>query len=207
MSSVKLPFFSSITSSFLSGLTIVFGTVVFLSCPDRIVGSALFSFALMTIICRGLLLYTGKIGYVRTFGVKNILVTLLGNLIGTFVGGVLISFTRIKGTLLMEGVQQKAQTLVNVKLSDNLLSVFILACCCGVMMFLAVDNYAKSKSWLFVVLPIMVFILCGFEHCIANAAYITLAGAWSLQAALYLGVMITGNAVGSWIYLLQPEKE
>ena len=207
MSSVKLPFFSSITSSFLSGLTIVFGTVVFLSCPDRIVGSALFSFALMTIICRGLLLYTGKIGYVRTFGVKNILVTLLGNLIGTFVGGVLISFTRIKGTLLMEGVQQKAQTLVNVKLSDNLLSVFILACCCGVMMFLAVDNYAKSKSWLFVVLPIMVFILCGFEHCIANAAYITLAGAWSLQAALYLSVMIAGNAVGSWIYLLQPEKE
>lgn len=207
MSSVKLPFFSSITSSFLSGLTIVFGTVVFLSCSDRIVGSALFSFALMTIICRGLLLYTGKIGYIRTFGVKNILVTLLGNLIGTFVGGVLISFTRIKGTPLMEGIQQKAQTLVNVKLSDDLLSVFILACCCGVMMFLAVDNYAKSKSWLFVVLPIMVFILCGFEHCIANAAYITLAGAWSLQAVLYLGVMIAGNAVGSWIYLLQPEKE
>ena len=44
-----------------------------------------------------------------------------------------------------------------------------------------------------------VFILCGFEHCVANMYYFTMGGAWSGRAILYLLVMTLGNAVGGVI--------
>ena len=42
----------------------------------------------------------------------------------------------------------------------------------------------------------MVFILSGFEHCIANMFYFTLAEVWSVKALGYLAVMTAGNAAG-----------
>ena len=66
-------------------------------------------------------------------------------------------------------------------------------------MYLAVDSYRKSKSWLFVVMPIVVFILSGLEHSIANMFYLTLAGAWGIDALRITLLALVGNAVGSWL--------
>ena len=41
-----------------------------------------------------------------------------------------------------------------------------------------------------------VFILCGFEHCVANMFYFTVGRAWSGKAVLYLLIMTAGNAAG-----------
>ncbi|MBE6996248.1 MAG: formate/nitrite transporter family protein, partial [Ruminococcaceae bacterium] len=41
-----------------------------------------------------------------------------------------------------------------------------------------------------------VFILCGFEHCVANMFYFSVANVWSAKTVLYLLVMSVGNAVG-----------
>ena len=43
------------------------------------------------------------------------------------------------------------------------------------------------------------FILCGFEHCIANMFYFSLAGMWSGKALLYILIMTLGNAVGDMV--------
>ena len=43
----------------------------------------------------------------------------------------------------------------------------------------------------------MVFILSGFEHCVANMFYFSVANAWSLTAVGYLLVMTVGNLVGA----------
>lgn len=80
------------------------------------------------------------------------------------------------------------------------------------MMYLAVDNYRKSQSWLFVIFPIVIFILSGFEHSIANMFYLTLADEWGLEALRLTAMGIVGNAVGSWMvnagnFLLKEKVE
>lgn len=188
----------------LAGVMICFGCIVFMMCEMKIVGATLFSFGLLTIVCRELWLYTGKIGYLRQVGLRRILLTISGNLVGSYILGSLVGMTRYADKL-----HSVAQGLVDAKMGDSLWSIFILSIACGVMMYLAVDSYRRSKSWLFVILPVVIFIMSGFEHSIANMGYYTIAGAWSLKAFGYIAVMAVGNGVGSTImnvttYKLNP---
>ena len=91
----------------------------------------------------------------------------------------------------------------DVKLSDGYLSIFILAMMCGMIMFIAVNNYKKENSdigkYLAIIMGVMAFILCGFEHCVANMFYFSVAGVWNFKVLLELLVMILGNSLGSII--------
>ena len=143
----------------LAGIMIGFGGIVFLMCANRLAGAFLFSFGLLTIICQGFALYTGRVGYFRSYGWAEMAATLAGNFVGTYLAARAFSLTR-----------------------HTSMSVFVLAVGCGAMMFLAVDSYRRSQSWLFVILPIVIFILSGFEHSIANMFYLSLADAWDWDA-------------------------
>ena len=79
-------------------------------------------------------------------------------------------------------------------------SIFVLSMFCGVLMYLAIDNYNKSKNIVFIIAPVMIFILSGFEHSIANMFYFNLASAWSVKSAGYLILMIIGNGVGAKLF-------
>lgn len=187
----------------MSGIMIGFGGVVFLMCENRVVGSVLFSFGLLTIVCQGFALYTGRVGYFRQYGWAQMAATLAGNFVGTFIMAKLFALTRLP-------IGEAVQGIVATKLADSSLSVFVLAVGCGAMMYLAVDNYRKSKSWLFVIMPIVIFILSGFEHSIANMFYLSLAGAWGWEAIRITILAILGNALGSWMvnatnFLLKEE--
>ena len=48
----------------------------------------------------------------------------------------------------------------------------------------------------------MVFILCGYEHCVADMFYFTVGGAWSGRAVAALLVITLGNAVGGVFFPL-----
>lgn len=187
----------------MSGIMIGFGGVVFLMCENRVVGSLLFSFGLLTIVCQGFALYTGRVGYFRQYGWAQMAATLAGNFVGTFIMAKLFALTRLP-------IGEAVQGIVATKLADSTLSLFVLAVGCGAMMYLAVDNYRKSKSWLFVIMPIVIFILSGFEHSIANMFYLSLAGAWGWEAIRITIIAILGNALGSWMvnatnFLLKEE--
>ena len=174
----------------LAGLMIGFGGVIYLMCPNKMVGAVLFSFGLLTIICQGFALYTGRIGYFRQYGLVSILTTIVGNFVGT--GLVALGFRLTRHSVDIASV-------VAPKLADSSLSIFLLSIGCGAMMYLAVDSYRKSKSWLFIIFPIVIFILSGFEHSIANMFYLTLTDAWGLEALRLTVIGILGNAVGSWM--------
>ena len=182
--------YNTFVLSIMSGLMIGFGGIVFLMCTNRIVGATLFSFGLLTIICQGFALYTGRIGYFRTYGALSLLITIAGNFVGTFIMAKAFQLTRHTVDIA---------TVVTPKLQDSSLSVFLLSIGCGAMMYLAVDSYRKSKSWLFVILPIIIFILSGLEHSIANMFYISLAAAWGWDALRITLIALVGNGVGSWI--------
>ena len=190
--------------SILAGIMIAIGTTVYLSLENKIVGSFLFSIGLFIILTKELNLYTGKVGYIFNNNlsyIKEVLITLIGNFIGTFSVSSVLKFTRISNNITLE-----AQKLCIIKLNDNVLSVFILSILCGILMYLAVNGYKESKSdfpkYAGVFLCVSVFILSGFEHCVANMCYFTLANMWSLKTFAYLGIMILGNGLGSTLFPL-----
>lgn len=187
--------------SVLAGIMIGIGGTIYLSIDNKIVGASLFGIGLFMIVIYGFNLYTGKIGYlVDNFNfkyIKMLVITLIGNFIGTFFVGYILKFTRIYSL-----IHDKAKLLVNVKLDDSLISILILAFFCGILMYLAVNTYKENKDiskYLGVFLGVIVFILCGFEHCIANMYYFSVANIWNLNTLLYLLIMILGNSLGGML--------
>ena len=190
--------------SILAGIMIGIGATVYLSLENKIVGSLSFSIGLFIILTKELNLFTGKIGYIFNNGlsyVKEVVITLIGNFLGTFLVGSVLRCSRISNV-----IAQESEQICTIKLNDNLVSIFILSIFCGILMYLAVNGYKESKDnfakYAGVFLGVSVFILCGFEHCIANMYYFTIAGMWTLKTIGYLGIMILGNSIGGTFFPL-----
>lgn len=180
---------------------IAIGGTVFLSIENKVIGASLFSIGLFGVLIYNLNLYTGKIGYLITnFNlkyIKELIITLIGNFIGACSVGFILRYTRI-----YDKIYEKSLMLVNTKLNDNILSIFILSIFCGLLMYYAVNGFKKQTDfgkYLVVYLGVAVFILCGFEHCIANMYYFSVADIWSLKTLGYTGIMVLGNSIGSFI--------
>ncbi len=195
----------------LSGVMIGVGGIVSQSCDNRYLGAFLFSLGLFCIIHLRYGLYTGKVGYILDRDLPYLgetFFTLLSNAVGVALTAGLIHLTRFATDTPVSGLDvtlmERAESCMNAKLNDSLLSSFILAIFCGLMMFSAVEGCRKCTenkndvAGLFVVvMPIMVFILCGFNHCVADMFYYFLAGCpLPSKALLYFPVAILGNLVG-----------
>ena len=73
------------------------------------------------------------------------------------------------------------------------------------MIYVGVESYLANPhelgKYLGMVLGVVVFILCGFEHCVADMFYFAMGG-WSLRALVCLVVITLGNALGGVIFPL-----
>lgn len=198
----------------MTGFAIGIGGSVYLSCDNKYMGAFLFGTGLFVILSFGFNLFTGKVGYAvenKPSYIIDLILIWLGNLTGTAIMGGMILCTRIAS------IGEKAAEICSVKFNDNLLSIFILAIFCGMLMFIAADGFKKIENpvgkMLAVFLPVMAFILSGYEHCIANMFYFTIAKVWSANTVLYLLVMTMGNAVGGMFipfvkkFFIQPEPQ
>ena len=190
----------SFLNSVLGGVCIGIGGVVFLSCDSKIAGALFFCLGLFTICTFGFNLFTGKVGYIFDNPLPYtgfVLSVWLGNLVGTGLVGYAVRATRIVS------IADKAAALCRTKLDDSLLSIFILSVFCNILMFIAVDGFKNNPhelgKYLGIFLGVSVFILAGFEHCVANMFYFSVANVWSGKAALYMLVMTVGNACGGVI--------
>ncbi len=196
-------YFNHLVKGVYAGVMIGIAGCVYLSVENHIVGSLLFALGLLTICMYGMNLYTGKVGYVLINKPKyliELLLTLVGNFIGTFIVGKLMLVTRFKS------IGEVAKKVANIKLNDNLISIFILSFFCGILMYIAVNNHKKISGeigkYIGIFLCIMVFILCGFEHSIANMFYFSAASLWSFKTLLYVLVMVLGNSAGSIFFAI-----
>ena len=194
-------------SAFLAGICISIGGTVYLSMENKVMGAFLFTIGLFVICTNGLHLFTGKICYVFENGkdyMKSIPVIWLGNLAGTLGSASVLCMTRIGGA-----ITEKAVSICQVKLSDSVGSIFILSFFCNILIYIAVDGFKNAPhevgKYLALFFGVVVFILCGFEHCVANMFYISAAGAWSAHAFYYLLVMTVGNGLGG-IFFPQIKK-
>lgn len=196
---------TTLKKSIIGGFLIGFGGTVYLNMDNKIVAAFLFGLGLFTIINFELNLYTGKIGSLSKENWKEILLTLIGNFIGTNLFAFLVLQTRLAGKL-----KEVVAPAVELKLSDNLLSTFILAIFCGILMSIAVGTFKKLPNilgTLAVFLCVAVFILAGFEHCVANMFFFALSSS-PADYLLTLLVAIAGNSLGGIaFYRLTKIKE
>ena len=178
-----------ITKSILAGLLISLAGIAYLNCPDKIVGSLLFSLGLISVILLEANLFTGKIGYVNSK--RSILDSLL-----------ILVFNLVAATIV--GLIYRCGSDAAASIADLKLSIFseawwltgLKSIGCGAAIYLAVEGYKKSKSLIPVILGVMKFILAGWNHCIADCFYMA-AGSSSALAIPYLLLVIVGNSIGS----------
>lgn len=185
-------------SAVLAGICISIGGTVFLSLESKVIGAFLFTIGLFVICTNGLHLFTGKICYIFENGkdyLRTIPVIWLGNLVGTFCSAVVLCMTRIGSA-----ITEKAASICQIKLNDSVGSILVLSFFCNILIYIAVDGFKNNPhevgKYLALFFGVVVFILCGFEHCVANMFYISVAKAWSARAFYYLLIMTVGNGLG-----------
>ena len=186
----------------LAGMSIAIGGLVFLSVDDRVIGSALFTVGLFTVCTMGLNLFTGKVCYVlqnnRDYALALPIIW-IGNLAGTGLIALFASLTRNAPALA-----EKAAGMCQTKLNDNLISLFCLGILCNILIYIGVEGFKNIPheigKYLALLFGVMVFILCGTEHCVADMFYFWIAGAWSARAVVCILIITLGNAVGGVIF-------
>ena len=154
------------------------------------VGAILFSIGLFTVFTFRLDLYTGKVGYAvenKPSYLVDLVVIILGNFVGALIIGQMIPMPEAAEVLI-----------VDAKLGGDIdwWRVFCKGVFCGMLMFIAADYYKTQKKYLATFVCVPVFILAGFEHSIADMFYFCASGTFTLDAFLFILVVIVGNAVG-----------
>ena len=106
-------------------------------------------------------------------------------------------------------MHENALNAMHTKMNDGFLSRLILGFFCGLLMFIAVDNGNRCKeenrdmSFIFgTVLPVMVFIFCGFNHSVADCFYFFAAvdsPEMIFSGIIYLLTVVIGNALGGML--------
>lgn len=191
-----------------AGIAIGISGLMYLSVSNKIIASLLFTTGLMTVITQGLNLYTGKIGYLvkvkeKKAYSKDLVIIWLGNFLGAWIVAEAYRLTRFS-----QGIMGRAVEVSMPKSEDGFLSILILAILCGVLMYIAVEGYSVTKSPIIIFLCISVFILSGFEHCVANMFFFSMAGMLSGKILLSIVVMTIGNSLGAMIIpLIQDIRE
>lgn len=173
--------------SYLAGVLIGLGVIINLQAGNPILGALLFSFGLLTIIEMQLFLYTGKIGFV-TADIKTRLpmaiLMLIFNCIGIAATVGLYAF----GNQNFVGIISAAAV---TKFAKPALTLFINACFCGALIHFAV----KNKITILTIFAVMIFILIGAEHCIADFPYL-LFNLSPINILKFITI-IFGNSIGA----------
>ena len=187
----------TIVQSILAGLCIAIGGMVYLSLDNKVLGALFFVVGIFIICTFGFDLFTGKVCYALENGKPyNLRLPLiwLGNFAGALLGGSLIHLTSISS------IAAKAVQITQGKLEGGYGSVFILSILCNLLVYVAVEGFQNNPhelgKYLSLFFGVTVFILSGFEHCVANMFFISAAGMWSLQAVVFILINTLGNIVG-----------
>lgn len=183
--------------SILAGCSISLAAMANICCQNKIIGSLFFIIGLFLVLTRKYSLFTGKICSVleqrKSYWVELLLIY-FGNLIGCLFCGFLFSKTSL------HSYSEAYSVGLSNRIGANWLSIIILGLFCNCLIFVAVDGYNNGdKEWkkiLSLFFGVSVFVVSGFEHCVADMFYITFCGMWSSSSLLFLINVTTGNIIG-----------
>lgn len=188
---VRLPYLKMFILGIYAGFYIASGAICSLVCSYRMTGGdsrfysgLVFPIGLMLCLCAGAELFTGNCLLVipllcRKISIGEMLISwgivYLGNFFGGFIMALLIVYGHVTN-LFDYGL---AQVVLNTAINKTTISfgdAFVKGILCNFFVCLAVwlsfgakDLFSKIAAlWT----PILLFIACGYEHCVANMFYI-----------------------------------
>lgn len=198
-----------------AGITIGIGCTCFLLFTSltvmpafgKMCGGFLFALGIFAIISFEMKLFTGMVAGIPSMGKKDLWqlpVCFLCNALGVLLTATLIKFTAIGDTVVLLGAQA-----IDGKLNAEYwyINALISSIFCGILITMSIlaPSYAKAKglsATLGVVLPIIVFAFCGFDHSVANMFYFFSLGEVSWRVVGYILITIVGNILGGTAFPL-----
>ena len=182
--------------SILAGMIIALGGTVYLI-VSNLEGACLFAVGLLAVLAFNLHLFTGKAGLLATNDISfgKLFEIWIGNFIGTFA----VAFGLIV-TPKGEYHAEKAMQIVNMKITNGFLTNLVYGIFCGMLMYIAVRGYQLTGQAIIAILPVIVFIMCGFNHCVADMFYLHLSNKcyWIHNYGILFPITI-GNIIGCCI--------
>jgi formate/nitrite transporter FocA (FNT family) len=200
-------FVMTLRSSLFAGIYIGTAGFGFLTATTQtqygsLFGSILFALGLLAIVGYKLKLYTGTAGFVKKNEVGDLMVILLGNIIGCFLIATLTNYSPIA-----DGIHQVAANILSNRISTGALGCGVLAIGCGLLMTTAV-HFARKQNYLPLLFSVPLFIVCGFPHCIADTFYyLTVPEIWTWNLLGVYIATVLGNAIGCNLYRIILTKE
>lgn len=185
-----------IRSAVMAGICIGIAGFGYLA-EKSIVGAVLFAFGLLTVVSYKLKLYTGTAGFIKKGEVGQLLLILLGNIVGCLLVALIARCSPMP-------LQETAQGILAARLETGALRCGILAVGCGFIMTTAVTFARKGNNYP-LLFGVPLFIMCGFPHCVADVYYyLTVPVAFLTEnacdiATLYLSIVL-GNFLGCNLY-------
>lgn len=204
--------------SFMAGLFIALGSQGYLTIySDLFLRAAVFPVGLMLIILVGGELFTGNclmtFGYLnKKFKIRNLVSSIMqvwfGNLIGSLAVVLLVYYS---GMYKPESALAiSIATVAKAKVSLSFLQILLKGILCNILVALGVwfaytakDTTGKLLGCWF---PVMLFVLCGYEHCVANMFFLPLGALVdnSITVTQIIGNLIPstiGNFIGGGLLL------
>jgi Formate/nitrite family of transporters len=193
----------------LAGVLISIGSIANIACLAydtngvlKVFGAVLFSLGLLGVCFLKANLYTGKIGFIFEEHCKDYTIETFIGLLGNLVGAILIAslFALLSGSL-----SATTTNIVNNKIDNfSILSTLASSIFCGILIYLGVYLFKKVEhpllKSLFIILCVTIFVIAGFDHCIANAFYFMvyiMKAEFNPTLLLMLLIAICGNTIGS----------
>ncbi len=188
-----------ISKSILGGIGIGLGALAFGATYNinDVVAYALFSVGILIIIEYDLYLFTSFVPKQReNFSffeyTWRCLLVCLGNAVGCLLLGYFMMTTRLHTEL-----ESVFSAVLDKRFADDWYGIITMGIMCGVLIG-ALSKMKKFKNnVLLIVIIIMVFAICGFDHVVASSFYLAVTGEFFTPEGLYLlGLSLVGNFIG-----------
>lgn len=177
--------------SILGGIMISIGAIANLTAGPPL-GAFIFAIGLMAILNFDLYLFTGKAGLLATkeISIYDLFVIWCGNFCGCFISlSVAISLPQY------DKIQNAALEIAEIRAANTIFENLLFGICCGLLMYIAVEGYKRTNASINFILPVAVFILSGYNHCVADMFYLSLKGNYNSLLMTTLGNVIGCNII------------
>ena len=169
-------------NSIIAGLLIGLGVIINTQTQPPILGALLFSFGLLTIIQLELPLFTGKVGFLG----EHLFQILLFNFIGISIAFYLYCLSNPEYYNILHDAAA-------MKFSKTYIQMLFGGIFCGMLIHFAV----KCKTSYLTAMAVIIFILIGAEHCVADFPYLLVC--FNVYNLIKLLLVIVGNSIGAII--------
>lgn len=190
-----------LASAFLGGMLVAVAGMSNLLLHDTypVAAAVLFGVMLLSVLALELHLMTAKAGYLLwdssmiRMRAAHLLLTFLGNAVGAVAAGELLR--------LAYPSRAFAKEFVDARFSAGVGSVIAGAILCGMLMFVAVHAYRRSRGGIGGALVTLgagtAIVLCGFSHSVTDMFYMAFCHVYTGRAVAIILLGIAGNLVGA----------